>query len=130
MAHRYGGRVVFFGRFFAVLRVLAGFLAGANCLDWPRFFLFDAAGATVWATIYGGGAYCLGQKLSHLAEPIGIGLGVLALIGLLGLTLFLRRREAELEKEAETALPGPLRPMSNKKVIDRHRHGPVEQRAR
>jgi membrane protein DedA with SNARE-associated domain len=113
--HRYGGRVVFFGRFVVVLRVLAAFLAGINRLDWLRFFLFDLAGATVWATIYGGGAYCLGQELNHLAEPIGIGLGVLALLGLLGLTLFLRRQEAELEKKAETVLPGPLRPVRYKK---------------
>jgi membrane protein DedA with SNARE-associated domain len=111
---RYGGRVVFFGRFVAILRVLGAFLAGTNRLDWSRFFVFDATGSAVWATIYGVGAYCLGLEISHLVEPIGIGLGVIALIGLLGSTLFLRRHEAELEKKAEAALPGPLWPVRHK----------------
>src|SRR3954463_4505744 len=37
---RHGGKVVFFGRFVAVLWVLAAFLAGANRMPWPRFFVF------------------------------------------------------------------------------------------
>src|SRR3954471_9460706 len=35
---RHGGKVVCFGRFVAVLRVLAAFLAGAHKMPWPRFF--------------------------------------------------------------------------------------------
>jgi membrane protein DedA with SNARE-associated domain len=108
---RYGGWVVFFGRFVPILRVLGAFLAGTNRLDWPRFFSFDAAGATVWATIYGVGAYWLGHEIRYLAKPVGIGLGVLALIGLVGLTLLLRRHEAELGKRVEAASPGPLQPI-------------------
>src|ERR1700680_126117 len=41
---RHGGKIVFFGRFFPVLRVVAALLAGANCMPWPRFFLYNAAG--------------------------------------------------------------------------------------
>src|ERR671926_345029 len=41
---RHGGKVVFFGRFVAVLRALAGVLAGLNCMDWRRFLLFNALG--------------------------------------------------------------------------------------
>ena len=50
---RHGGKVVFFGRFVALLRVLAAFLAGVNCMPWPRFLLFNvlAIGALMlWAT--------------------------------------------------------------------------------
>lgn len=112
---RYGGWVVFFGRFFAILRVLGAFLAGTNRLDWPRFFLFDVGGCFVWATIFGIAAYYLGREISHLAKPIGVGLGILALIGVSGLTLFLHRHEAELEKKAEVALPGPLQPVRHRK---------------
>lgn len=112
---RYGGRVVFFGRFVTILRMLTAFLAGTNRLDWPRFFLFDAAGGTVWATIYGVGAYFLGREISHLAKPFAIGLGVVVLIGFLALTLFLHRHEAELQKKADAALPGPLRPVSHRR---------------
>jgi membrane protein DedA with SNARE-associated domain len=112
---RYGGRVVFFGRFVAILRVLAAFLAGTNRVPWPRFFLFDAAGGIVWATTFGLGPYWLGHEMSRLAGPIGIGLGIIALICLLGLILFLRRHETRLEEKAEAALPGPLRPVRRKK---------------
>src|SRR5215471_3626235 len=41
---RHGGKVVFFGRFMAVLRALAGVLAGAACMEWRRFLAFNAAG--------------------------------------------------------------------------------------
>lgn len=50
---KHGGKVVFFGRFVAVLRAWAAFLAGTNRMRWPRFLLFNAAGGIVWATLYG-----------------------------------------------------------------------------
>jgi membrane protein DedA with SNARE-associated domain len=33
-----GGKIVFFGRFVAVLRAWAAFLAGVNRMQWSRFF--------------------------------------------------------------------------------------------
>jgi hypothetical protein len=36
---RHGGKVVFFGRFVAILRILAAFLAGVNRMEWRRFLL-------------------------------------------------------------------------------------------
>jgi membrane protein DedA with SNARE-associated domain len=53
---RHGGKVVFFGRFVSVLRELAAFLAGANHMSWLRFLMFNAAGAIIWALLYGLGA--------------------------------------------------------------------------
>jgi membrane protein DedA with SNARE-associated domain len=50
---RYGGSIVFFGRFVAVLRAFAAVLAGENLLAPWRFFIFNAAGAISWATLYG-----------------------------------------------------------------------------
>src|SRR5262245_52493406 len=47
---RHGGKVVFFGRFVAVLRALAALLAGLNRMTWNRFLLFNALGAVVWAS--------------------------------------------------------------------------------
>ena len=35
---RHGGKIIFFGRFVAVLRAFAAFLAGVNHYDWERFF--------------------------------------------------------------------------------------------
>jgi len=52
--------VVFFGRFVAVLRVLAAFLAGVNRMDSGRFLLANAAGGILWASVVGFGA--LGER--------------------------------------------------------------------
>src|SRR5262249_61800032 len=73
---RHGGKIVFFGRFIALLRVLAALLAGVNRMSWPRFFLFNAAGAIVWATAFGLGAYMLGEEIEQLNKPAAAALGV------------------------------------------------------
>lgn len=101
---RYGGAIVFFGRFVALLRALAAFLAGANRMPWPSFLLFNAAGGVAWAALYGVAAYYLGEEVKHLAAPIGIVLGVLAGIAVLASAIFLRRHEAELQQRAEQTL--------------------------
>ena len=69
---RHGGKIVFFGRFVAVLRAFAAFLAGVNRYNWAAFFLFNAAGGIVWATIFGVGGYLLGRAFEHYARPVGI----------------------------------------------------------
>ena len=105
---RHGGKVVFFGRFVAVLRAWAAFLAGAGRMRWPRFLAFNATGGILWATIYGVGGYVLGDHIHALTGPVGIGVGVAAGIVIVAFLVFLWRNEKRLEEEAERALPGPL----------------------
>ncbi len=105
---KHGGKVVFFGRFIAVLRVWAAFLAGTYRLSWPRFLLFNATGGLLWATLYGAGGYLLGQSAQTLKGPVGIATAVLAVLVLIISGLILRRHERRLADEAERALPGPL----------------------
>ena len=105
---RHGGKIVFFGRFVAILRAFAAFLAGVNHFNWERFFLFNAAGGIVWATIYGTGAFWLGRAIETYARPVGVALLVAAAIGIIVGAVFVRRHEQALEDEAERALPGPL----------------------
>jgi membrane protein DedA with SNARE-associated domain len=105
---KHGGKVVFFGRFVAVLRAWAAFLAGTNRMRWPRFLLFNAAGGIVWATLYGLGGYLLGDNIHRLVGPVGIVLLVLAVLLILVGIVVARRNEKRLEDEAERALPGPL----------------------
>ncbi len=45
---KHGGKVVFFGRFVAVLRAWAAFLAGTNRMTWRRFW-----SSTRWVALYG-----------------------------------------------------------------------------
>lgn len=106
---RHGGKVVFFGRFVAVLRALASILAGVNYMDVRRFFLFNTVGAIAWSLIFGLGAYSLGEELEQLRRPAAIGLTVVAILAVAGGFWFIRRHEAALEAEAEKALPGPIR---------------------
>ncbi len=105
---RYGGRIVFFGRFVAILRAFAAFLAGVNHLPWPRFLVFNAAGGVVWATVFGVGGYLLGFAFEHYARPVGIAALVCAVIGIVGASRFIAHHEQALREEAEKALPGPL----------------------
>jgi membrane protein DedA with SNARE-associated domain len=105
---KHGGKVVFFGRFVAVLRAWAAFLAGTNRMRWPRFLLFNAAGGIVWATLYGLGGYFLGDNIHRLVGPVGIVFLVLAILLILTGIVIVRRNEERLEDEAERALPGPL----------------------
>src|SRR5206468_5657823 len=57
---RHGGKIVFFGRFVAILRTFVAFLAGVNKLQYGRFLIFNALGGVVWATLFGLGGYFLG----------------------------------------------------------------------
>lgn len=105
---QYGGMVVFFGRFFAVLRFLAAFLAGVNQLSWPRFLIANALGALVWANIVGISAYTLGRSIHDVQGPAGA-IGITAALAIVfAIFFYLRRHEAELQARAEASLPGPL----------------------
>jgi DNA-binding transcriptional LysR family regulator len=76
---------------------LAAFLAGAKRMDWPRFLVFNAAGGMVWASAYGMAAFWLGRQMERLAKPVGIALGVAAVIAIIVLLAVLRVQEAKLE---------------------------------
>jgi membrane protein DedA with SNARE-associated domain len=114
---RHGGKVVFFGRFVAVLRALAALLAGINWMPWKPFLLFNAAGGVAWATAFGVGGYVFGEQIQAVKGSVAVvGLG-LAIAGAIGFTWFVRRHEAALEAEAERALPGPLPPIKGAKDV-------------
>jgi len=105
---KHGGKVVFFGRFVAVLRAWAAFLAGTNRMPWGRFLLFNALGGIIWATLYGLGGYLLGNNVHRFSGPVGIIALILAALAIIAGLIFLRRNEKRLEEEAEQAMPGPL----------------------
>jgi membrane protein DedA with SNARE-associated domain len=101
---RYGGAVVFFGRFVAILRTFAALLAGANRMPWRIFLLWNASGGIVWTSLYGFGAYLLGDAANRISGPVGL---VLALIGgmtlLLGI-IFVKRNETRLLESAQRVM--------------------------
>jgi len=105
---RYGGEVVFFGRFTAILRAYAAFLAGTTRMPWRRFLFFNVAGGIAWATIYGGGAYLLGRQIERLSGPFEIVFVAAAVIAIVVGALIVQRQEERLAVAAEKVFPGPL----------------------
>jgi len=101
---RHGGKIVFFGRFVAFLRAFAALLAGANMLPPNRFFVYNAAGGIVWATIFGLGGYALGAQFHRIAGPFGLLMLVVAAVGLVRGWRFFKRHEEQLLERAETAM--------------------------
>jgi membrane protein DedA with SNARE-associated domain len=78
---KHGDKTVFFGRFLAVLRAWAAFLAGANHMRRRTFFIWNAAGGILWATIYGLLGYILGNNLPLLGRILK-GLGIFGFVAL------------------------------------------------
>jgi membrane protein DedA with SNARE-associated domain len=105
----HGGKIVFFGRFVALLRTFASLLAGANRMGSRRFLLMNALGAAGWAALLGVGAYLFGRGIERVAGPISILVLIGVAVAIVVAFLFIRRHEKELEDRAELALPGPLR---------------------
>ncbi|KZS53619.1 hypothetical protein A4G26_18610 [Mycobacterium kansasii] len=101
--NRWGVRAVFFGRFIALLRILAGPLAGALKMHYPRFLAANMSGAICWAggttaLIYYAGmaAERWMQRFSWVALVVAIVVGIIAAILLRERT---SRAIAELEQE-------------------------------
>lgn len=67
---RHGNKTVFLGRFMALLRAWAAFLAGVNQMPWRAFLLWNALGGIVWAVIYGTLGYALGNNLPLLGQVV------------------------------------------------------------
>ncbi len=105
---RHGGKVVFWGRFVAILRTYAAFLAGTNQMPWRRFLFFNAAGGTVWATSFGGAYYAFGGALKRLSTTIDLTLGLLGAAVLVAFVVWTRRKEAELQERAEREIGGSV----------------------
>ncbi|HXA24521.1 MAG TPA: DedA family protein [Acetobacteraceae bacterium] len=93
---RHGVKVIIVSRFVVLLRTIAGLLAGANHMPWPRFMAANVVGSVVWAGLYGFGAYALGHEAKHVAGPVGIAIGVIAVAALLVAWLYVRRQEHAL----------------------------------
>jgi membrane protein DedA with SNARE-associated domain len=104
----YGAMVVFLGRFIALLRILAAFLAGVNHMPWRNFLLANAAGAILWAATFGFGGYFFGKLLFQLHGAVAGIVFAVALVGFFGVGYLIHRFEHRLIEKAERALPGPL----------------------
>jgi membrane protein DedA with SNARE-associated domain len=98
---RYGVWAVFFGRFIALLRILAGPLAGALRMPYLRFLAANVCGGIVWAAGITYLIWFLGLAAEKWMSRLSwLGLVVAVLVGL-AITLLIRRKTGTLAREAE-----------------------------
>jgi membrane protein DedA with SNARE-associated domain len=92
---KHGAKTVFFGRFIAVLRVTAAWLAGLSHMQWWRFFAWNAAGGIIWATGVSLLAYWAGKAVAEAVSTYGLYAAivaiVLAVIGFFGVRAWRKR---------------------------------------
>ena len=96
---RYGPATIFFARFVAGLRVIAGPLAGILRMEWRRFAIYNFLGATVWVTVIATVGYVFGRhwgRLLHIVKEFNITILVIAVIVVL---LMLWRHRADKDSD-------------------------------
>ena len=97
---RHGGKTVFFGRFVAILRFTAAWVAGLGRMEWWRFLFWNALGGIAWATLVGLVAYYGGQAAADAIKRYGVfaaaGIVVALVVGLVALHFGRRRLEEKL----------------------------------
>ena len=99
--HRWGVMAIFFGRFVALLRVLAGPVSGALRIPYSKFFAANVAGAIVWAGGTAFAVFALGKvaekwlsRFSWIALLVAIAAGIVT-------SLVLRNRAKKHAAEDE-----------------------------
>lgn len=101
---RHGGKIVFLGRFVALLRIFAAVLAGVNCLPLGRFLVFNALGGIAWAISFGTAGYLLGQGFRRVAGPLGWTTFAAAIIVFWLIWRYYKYHEEQLLRDAEREL--------------------------
>jgi len=101
--NRHGMWAVFFGRFIALLRILAGPLAGALRMPYWRFLVANVLGGAAWAGGTTAAIYYLGVVADKWLKGFSwVGLAAAVLFGL-GTTVWLKRRAAKAADKQEVA---------------------------
>ena len=100
---RYGVWAVFFGRFIALLRILAGPLAGSLRMPYFKFLVANVCGGIVWATGITYLIWYLGVAAEKwMSRASWIALVAAVLVGLL-ITLLIRQKTGTLVRQAAEA---------------------------
>src|SRR5216683_1768036 len=92
-----GETALIFGRFVAILRFTAAWVAGLGRMPWWRFLFWNAAGGITWAVLVGLVAYYSGQAAADAIQRYGLfaAAGVIALVVLGAVGLHFARRRLE-----------------------------------
>jgi membrane protein DedA with SNARE-associated domain len=89
---RHGPKAVFLGRWIALLRIWAAWLAGIAGMRWRSFLVWNALGGIGWALFFGLLGYWGGEATAELAARLGVGAAVAVGVAALVLWVMLHRR--------------------------------------
>jgi membrane protein DedA with SNARE-associated domain len=123
---RHAGKSVLLGRFVAVLRVVAGPMAGAVAMPYGRFVLCNLAGAVLWSSTMVSLAWLGGRwvPFDRMVEGVvQFGLGALAVLAVL---LLLPRLFSWLERRSPEQTPALSRPTPAGSSVRDASRGPSE----
>lgn len=109
---RHGGKSVSLSHFLHVLRALMPYFAGAHRMPYRRFFLFNAVGCVVWASVFTLLGYFLGESWSLVEKWVGRagaigGVLLVVFIALARCWSWLVAHEAELRAQWQTVMERP-----------------------
>jgi membrane protein DedA with SNARE-associated domain len=97
---RHGGKTVFLGRFIAILRFTAAWVAGLGRMPWWRFLFWNAAGGICWAVAVGLVAFYGGKAAADAIQRYGLfaagGVAALLVLGWLAFHFGKARLERRL----------------------------------
>jgi membrane-associated protein len=103
---KHGGKAVFLGRWIAIVRIAAAWLAGINEMKFIHFFFWNALGGITWGVTFGLVGYYGGKSVASSIEHYGviaaIVIAVLIVIGLVAMKLRERRAERAQESGSES----------------------------
>lgn len=101
---KWGVWAVFFGRFIALLRILAGPLAGALKVPYHKFLIANATGGLVWAfgTVFV--IYHVGRVAEEYLKDFSWAALVIAVVAGLGSTWYFKRRATQHAQQTEAEL--------------------------
>jgi membrane protein DedA with SNARE-associated domain len=89
---RHGPKAVFLGRWIALLRIWAAWLAGIAGMRWRSFLLWNALGGIGWALFFGLLGYWGGEATAELVARLGVGAAIAVGAAALVLWVMLHRR--------------------------------------
>ncbi len=111
---RHGPKAVFIGRWVALVRVAAAWLAGINHMRFREFFFWNALGGITWGVTFGLAGYFGGHAAANLITRFGVVaavvLGVLLVVGVGAMKLRERRAEKRHAGADPAAQPGDEAP--------------------